>query len=187
MLALREESASNGAMLPRHGGTSVAAVRHRLDPGPRPGAPRLGAWTLAVLLIAVAVAVGRRAGGFHDASMDWDESLYIVMARRWLEGDLPYVAVYDLYPVGLPALLAAATWLLNDGLVAARLTAALAVAGTCAALFFAGARFTRNRATGGSGLGLYISRYLARAMGGNLTVTGQAGKGARFTLELQAP
>ncbi len=39
---------------------------------------------------------------------------------------------------------------------------------------------------GGSGLGLYISRYLARAMGGDLTVTGAPGKGARFMLELPA-
>ncbi len=39
---------------------------------------------------------------------------------------------------------------------------------------------------GGSGLGLYISRYLARAMQGDLTVTSAAGEGARFTLELPA-
>ncbi len=37
---------------------------------------------------------------------------------------------------------------------------------------------------GGSGLGLYISRRLARAMGGDLTVESTPGEGARFTLEL---
>ena len=37
---------------------------------------------------------------------------------------------------------------------------------------------------GGSGLGLYISRYLARAMGGDLTVSSAADEGARFTLRL---
>ena len=37
---------------------------------------------------------------------------------------------------------------------------------------------------GGSGLGLYISRRLARAMGGELTVESALGEGARFTLEL---
>lgn len=39
---------------------------------------------------------------------------------------------------------------------------------------------------GGSGLGLYISRRLARAMRGDLTVESSPGQGARFTLALPA-
>ncbi len=39
---------------------------------------------------------------------------------------------------------------------------------------------------GGNGLGLYIARRLARAMGGALTLASAAGEGARFTQPLPA-
>jgi CheY-like chemotaxis protein len=44
-----------------------------------------------------------------------------------------------------------------------------------------------TRRFGGSGLGLSISRELARAMGGDLTGEGHPGAGARFKLELSLP
>ena len=48
------------------------------------------------------------------------------------------------------------------------------------------AKFERlgRQGDGGSGLGLYISRRLARAMDGDLTVESAKGQGARFTLEI---
>lgn len=43
-----------------------------------------------------------------------------------------------------------------------------------------------GRKESGTGLGLYISRRLARAMGGDLTVESELGQGARFILKLPA-
>lgn len=47
-------------------------------------------------------------------------------------------------------------------------------------------RLGRSSEDGGSGLGLYISRRLARAMGGDLTIDSAEGQGARFILEVPA-
>ena len=117
---------------------------------------------VATLLLLVALAL--RAPSFGVTGLDWDESLYVVMAQRWLQGDLPYVAVWDQHPVGLPALLAASTWLIGDGLLATRIACLLAVSGTAALLYGFLARRV-DAPLGGSFAALFYLFYMSRPDG----------------------
>lgn len=110
-------------------------TRQALAYGARPISSLMHLSWLQVAMLLLLLALALRAPSFGATGLDWDESLYVVMAQRWLEGGLPYVAVWDQHPVGLPALLAASTWLIGDGLLAARIASLLAVAGTAALLY----------------------------------------------------
>ena len=45
------------------------------------------AWPVACFLL---LAVLLRLPVLHRSVLDWDESLYVLMARDWLAGHLPY-------------------------------------------------------------------------------------------------
>jgi 4-amino-4-deoxy-L-arabinose transferase-like glycosyltransferase len=83
------------------------------------------AWTTAFVLAA---AIVLRWQALLPSSVDWDEGVYLIMAQRWLAGGLPYVAVWDQHPPGLPALLALAQAVIDDPVAGARLATTLAVA-----------------------------------------------------------
>lgn len=68
----------------------------------------------AVPLLLLAAAVLLRAFSFVPAVIDTDEGLYMVQAREWLHGNWPLVGVWDMHPVGAPALFSAFMWLLGE-------------------------------------------------------------------------
>jgi len=63
--------------------------------------------TVALTLLPVLVLALRWAS-FLPSVIDWDESLYLLQAREWLRGNWPLSGVWDMHPVGAPALIAAA-------------------------------------------------------------------------------
>ena len=83
----------------------------------------------AAPLFLLLAAVLLRAFSFAPAVIDTDEGLYMVQAREWLRGNWPLAAVWDMHPVGAPALFAAIMALLGEAIWVPRL---LGVLGTWA-------------------------------------------------------
>src|SRR6266851_3323859 len=118
--------------------------------------------SIAALALLMAAAFALRAPSFRVSVIDWDESLYLVMVQRWLQGGLPYVSVWDQHPIGLPALLLVLTWIGCDALLAARVAGTLAVAATAAVLYLFGARLLSRPSVGllaGIMYIIYMNRY----------------------------
>ena len=80
----------------------------------------------AFLLLIFAVVVRRVF--FIPTEGHPDYGLYVVQAREWLRGGWPYIAVWDLHPIGEPALITAAFAVFGQKLVVLRLLGAVAVA-----------------------------------------------------------
>jgi 4-amino-4-deoxy-L-arabinose transferase-like glycosyltransferase len=105
-------------------GSGIAAVACQAR---RPGS----APDLPVLLGLLAFSLLARAVALPHPVADPDESLYFVQAQRWLRGEWPYsTGVWDLHPVGAPALLAAAFAVFGEAVWVARVLASLAVGAT---------------------------------------------------------
>jgi 4-amino-4-deoxy-L-arabinose transferase-like glycosyltransferase len=71
-----------------------------------------------------------RLPAFAMSVVDWDESLYFIMAEQWRAGHLPYTTVWDNKPIGIYAIFAAFQSLLGDTPVSMRVAGVLAIAAT---------------------------------------------------------
>jgi 4-amino-4-deoxy-L-arabinose transferase-like glycosyltransferase len=98
------------------------------------GRPSVAVVGLGTALALVAAALLLRGLSFAQAVIDIDEGLYMLQAREWLRGGWPYVAVWDMHPVGAPAIFALVMATLGETIWALRLAAALAVAAAAGAL-----------------------------------------------------
>jgi hypothetical protein len=90
---------------------------------------------LPVFFFALALLL--RVFSFVAAVIDTDEGLYMLQAREWLEGGWPIVTVWDMHPVGAPAIFAVAMAIFGDDIWVLRALGAAFVAATATALFHA--------------------------------------------------
>jgi hypothetical protein len=121
---------------------------------PRPRVRASAGWRRVAAALAGPAAMllasfGFRAMALLQAVIDTDEGLYLVQAQAWLRGDWPLIAVWDMHPVGAPAMIALSLLAFGESVGAVRLLGILCVAATGWALFG-----LVRAAGGGRGLGI---------------------------------
>ena len=82
-------------------------------------------------LLALALVI--RAASFTQIAADWDDAVYVLMARSMLNGQAPYMAVWDHKPPGIYCLFAAIE-ALGGSVIAIRVATCLALAATAWAI-----------------------------------------------------
>ncbi|MCX8134641.1 MAG: glycosyltransferase family 39 protein [Roseococcus sp.] len=112
------------------------------------------AWIAALLLLPL-LAAGLRWASFLPSVIDWDESLYILQAREWLRGNWPITGVWDMHPVGAPAMIALAFIVFGESIAAVRLLGVICVAATGYALIALARAMGGGRALGFAAAVLY--------------------------------
>jgi len=84
------------------------------------------------LFLAVLIT---RLPTFFRSVMDWDESLYFLMAEQWRAGHLPYTAIWDNKPIGIYGVFALFQSWLGDDIISIRIAAVLFISVTAFAIF----------------------------------------------------
>jgi Dolichyl-phosphate-mannose-protein mannosyltransferase len=128
--------------LPAADCSATAAVEAAAAPSPggRVAAAAAFDWRRAASVLAVPAAMlvasfGFRALGLLQAVIDTDEGLYMVQAQAWLRGEWPLTSVWDMHPIGAPAMIALSLLAFGESVGAVRLLGILCVAATGWALF----------------------------------------------------
>jgi 4-amino-4-deoxy-L-arabinose transferase-like glycosyltransferase len=93
---------------------------------------RTQSYALAAFL---AFACLTRAPTFYASVLDWDESLYLLMASAWRNGHLPYTTIWDNKPPGIYAIFYVALAIFGHHIVAIRAATILAATLTAFAVF----------------------------------------------------
>jgi 4-amino-4-deoxy-L-arabinose transferase-like glycosyltransferase len=89
-----------------------------------------------------------RAPTFLVSAVDWDEGLYVLIASQWLDGHPPYTTVFEIKPIGIFAIFAAALGVLGDSVTSIRLVTVAAIYLTALSLLLIAKRFFRSELAG---------------------------------------
>ena len=116
-------------------------------------------WVGAIGFLFLAAFV-LRIPAFFPVGLTPDEGLYMVQAREWLRGGLPYLAVWDMHPLGVPAVFAATFALLGESLFSIRLLGIISVTAAASALILVVRAAGGSRSTGLAAGLLYVGQSL---------------------------
>ncbi len=114
-----------------------------------------GVKRLLPFLLFLVLALATRLPILHRSVLDWDESLYFLMAQAWRGGHLPYTTIWDNKPLGIYVIFAGFQALI-PGVAAMRVATSLCVALLAATVFRITAILTRERAAGWVAGGLLV-------------------------------
>lgn len=108
-------------------------------------------------LFAIAVfVVAPRLLVLHVSVIDWDESVYALVAQQWLAGHIPHETVYDHKPAGLFAIFALFMLVFGETVLAIRMIPVVFAAATAALLArIAFATLGRDRSAAALAAALY--------------------------------
>jgi 4-amino-4-deoxy-L-arabinose transferase-like glycosyltransferase len=90
-------------------------------------------WRIAALFFAAVLIT--RLPSFFLSVLDWDESLYVLMARQWQAGHLPYTTIWDNKPIGIYGIFVLFQTVFGDPVLAIRAATIAAISATAFAVF----------------------------------------------------
>lgn len=108
----------------------------------------VNARSIAFLIFLFLWVLILRAPMFFVSAVDWDEGLYILIASQWLSGHPPYTTVFEIKPIGIFAIFAAALGVLGDSIVSIRITTVATVYSTAVVLMLVAKRLFKSDVAG---------------------------------------
>ncbi|GLR66778.1 hypothetical protein GCM10010909_14580 [Acidocella aquatica] len=100
----------------------------------------------AVALLLTMATLASRVPVLGRSVLDWDESLYFLMARAWLHGHLPYTTIWDNKPLGIYVIFAAFQAVFGGQVLAMRLASVACVSLLGFSVFKITEQLARDRA-----------------------------------------